>query len=90
MKRIDGADWQRLFKVLLDDAEPTGTNKKVADLERALVLRGQKLESTPMGDVERKAFEDAIVVLIRIKRLCSRELSHQIRELIHSSTSTAR
>lgn len=67
MKRIDGRDWQRLFKVLLDEAEPTATKKEVADLERALVLRGQELESTPMGDVERKAFEDAIMVLIRIK-----------------------
>ena len=67
MTRIEGTDWQRLFKALVDEADPTPMKQKVVDLETALVLRGQELESSSEGEAERKALEDAILVLLRIK-----------------------
>lgn len=67
MKAIEGSDWRRILQALVDETDPSAAKEKVANLETALFLRGQELDLSPEAEVERKAMDDAIVILLKIK-----------------------
>ena len=63
----DSARWQQLLQELLAETDKAELKVKADQLEGALFVRTQALESSSDGHAERKAIQDATKILLKTR-----------------------
>jgi hypothetical protein len=67
MDESSSADWQKLLQQLLAETDKAKLKETADELEAALFVRSQALQSSPDGHAERKAIQDATNVLLKAR-----------------------
>ena len=61
------ANWERLFDEVMAETDKEKLRKKAEELENAIFVRGQELQSDGGTDAERQGLNEAIQRLLKVR-----------------------